>query len=329
VTKKPILQGGVQNYLGKQKEVTAPVKWKSSPNHPETELAYITKAEKDLLVKKDLHGSLKGGVNRGPSGIMSLNGYGSFDGPDPSKDTGMSGAATSDAEAGLNTANTRAEGPGSANLPPGVRDKGLDDYRNQFIAAGGGQRVNPGFFDSRNTVSPAEMARAKAFANNRDNMFARQSMRNTRGGGLMGFLTSGGLFGNLIRGLGQKFGLGKTFDQPTYDMRGITSINPTYMNDLGNEVALSTTASPNPLNDVVTSTGYPGENKNFITTTDDLISTGVQDGPYAGMYDYLEAPPIGENPLSRFISNLNFGITQTPQFDNSPYGRINDEDMVP
>ena len=69
------VQGGVKNYLGKQKEVTAPVKWKSSPDHPETELAYITKAEKDLLVKKDLHGSLKGGVNRGPSGIMSLNGF--------------------------------------------------------------------------------------------------------------------------------------------------------------------------------------------------------------------------------------------------------------
>ena len=70
------VQGGVKNYLGKQKEGTAPVKWKSSPNHPETELAYITKAEKDLLIKSDLHGSLKGTVNRGPSGIISLNGWG-------------------------------------------------------------------------------------------------------------------------------------------------------------------------------------------------------------------------------------------------------------
>jgi hypothetical protein len=54
------VQGGVKNYLGKQKEVKAPVKWQSSPDHPKTELAYITKAEKDLLIKKDLHGSLKG-----------------------------------------------------------------------------------------------------------------------------------------------------------------------------------------------------------------------------------------------------------------------------
>jgi hypothetical protein len=77
------VQGGVKNYLGKQKEVKAPLKWKSSPNHPETELAYITKKEKDLLIKKDLHKSLKSGVNRGPSGIMSLNGWGD-------KDDGMS-----------------------------------------------------------------------------------------------------------------------------------------------------------------------------------------------------------------------------------------------
>ena len=73
------MQGDVRNYLGKQKMVKAPLRWQSSPDHPTTELAYITKKEKDLLVKKDLHGSLKGGVNRGPSGIMSLNGWGDKD----------------------------------------------------------------------------------------------------------------------------------------------------------------------------------------------------------------------------------------------------------
>ena len=70
------MQGGVKNYLGKQKEVKAPLKWQSGPDHPSTELAYITEAEKDLLIKQDLHNSLKGGANRGPSGIMSLNGWG-------------------------------------------------------------------------------------------------------------------------------------------------------------------------------------------------------------------------------------------------------------
>jgi hypothetical protein len=223
------VQGGVKNYLGKQKEVTAPVKWKSSPDHPETELAYITKAEKNLLVKKDLHGSLKGGVNRGPSGIMSLNGFGSIEG---GKDVGMSGAATSAAESGGGSGADARElasesqrvrsGP---DLPPGVRDKGLQDYRNQFIAAGGGQRVNPGFFDSRNTVSPIELARAKAFN--------PTAFRAGRKNSLMDMLASGGIFGSLVRKIGQNvFGLGKTYNQPTYDMSGINNTR-VYENILG------------------------------------------------------------------------------------------------
>ena len=225
------VQGGAKNYLGKQKQVTAPIKWKSSPDSPETELAYITKAEKDLLVKKDLHGSLKGDVNRGPSGIMSLDGYGSFDDPsDTSRDTGMSGAATSAAESGRNTSDTLAEGAS-------YRD--VQDYRDAFIAAGGGQRVNPGFFDSRNIVSPDELARARAYN--------PAAFKAGRRGGIMDFFTGGGFLGNIVRGLGQKFGLGKTFDEPTYDMRRFSATNPTFQNDLGNEFALANTTNQIPV----------------------------------------------------------------------------------
>ena len=46
-----IMQAGVKNYKP-SKMVTVPKDWKSSPDHPDTQLAYITKAEKDLLVKK-------------------------------------------------------------------------------------------------------------------------------------------------------------------------------------------------------------------------------------------------------------------------------------
>ena len=46
--------------------VTAPKHWQSAPDHHKTELAYITKPEKDLLVKKDLHNSLKDGPNGFP-----------------------------------------------------------------------------------------------------------------------------------------------------------------------------------------------------------------------------------------------------------------------
>ncbi len=213
------VQGGVKNYLGKQKEVTAPVKWKSSPDHPETELAYITKAEKDLLVKKDLHGSLKGGVNRGPSGIMSLDGYGSFDGPDTSKDTGMSGTATSAAETGggnaLDIKDIQAQ-MGTGNLGPGVMPQGAKDYQLAAIASGAGKRVNPGFFDSKFVVNTNVVSQAKAFA--------PAAFKKTQGGGLMNLITGGGFLGNIIRSIGQKFGLGKKYNQPTYDMSGLSGL---------------------------------------------------------------------------------------------------------
>ena len=76
------MQGGskpARNYLGKQKTVkNIPIKWKSGPHSQPTELAYITKAEKDLILKKDLHGSLKKGANTGPDGIMSLDSQGDY-----------------------------------------------------------------------------------------------------------------------------------------------------------------------------------------------------------------------------------------------------------
>ena len=73
---KVATQGQVLNYLGKQPTVSGvPKKWKSSPDHPATELAYITKKEKDVLIDLDLHNSLKGKANKGPGGLPSLNGF--------------------------------------------------------------------------------------------------------------------------------------------------------------------------------------------------------------------------------------------------------------
>ena len=68
------IQGGGPNYLGKQKMVKAPKKWQSSPDHEPAELAYITEKEKDILIDLDIYGSLNGKPNRGPSGIISLQG---------------------------------------------------------------------------------------------------------------------------------------------------------------------------------------------------------------------------------------------------------------
>ena len=85
------IQGGVENYLGKQPEVQAPRKWQSSPDKPATELAYITEAEKDLIIKENIHGGLEDGPNMGPSGIISLDSFG---------DIGGAGAAGGDTDPG-------------------------------------------------------------------------------------------------------------------------------------------------------------------------------------------------------------------------------------
>jgi hypothetical protein len=134
------MQGGVRNYLGKQKEIKAPLKWQSSPNHPSTELAYITQAEKNLLVKQDLHGSLNGKPNKGPSGIMSLNGggFGSEDkgtNDDGSANSGGDTSVRGPAELGLTT-----RGP-----PAAPKDGGgfLDGLKNitttvkDYVTSGG------------------------------------------------------------------------------------------------------------------------------------------------------------------------------------------------
>ena len=114
------MQGKVRNYLGKQKMVKAPLHWQSGPGHPKTELAYITKKEKDLILKKDLHGSLKNGPNVGPSGIMSLNDAG----------TGRSGTEMSAAETGgtgHGMSASEAAGHRLAAIAAGAQRSAIDD----------------------------------------------------------------------------------------------------------------------------------------------------------------------------------------------------------
>ena len=71
-------QGGMKNYLGEQPMVNAPQNWRSGPDSPPTELAYITQPEEELILRSNIHGSLQNGPNEGPSGIMSLNGQGDY-----------------------------------------------------------------------------------------------------------------------------------------------------------------------------------------------------------------------------------------------------------
>jgi len=207
------IQGGVKNYRP-SKMVTVPKIAKSSPDTPTAKLAYITPEEENILIDLNLYGSLIGKPNRGPGGIPSLEG--DFGGPD-----GFGGYQGGGDYSSAETGNSSGfDGTGSGpELPPGVDptpSQEAQDIRNSFIASGGGQRVNPGFFDSRNTVSPAELTRAKAFA--------PQAYKTNRSRGVMDYITGGGILGAGVRSLGQMFGLGKKYNEPTYDMSGYNSL---------------------------------------------------------------------------------------------------------
>ena len=115
---KPANQGGGPNYLGKEKTVTVPKKWLSSPDHVVAELAYITPREQKILLDADLYGSLKGKPNKGPEGVMSLQGdMGSIGG---GSSTGGSGNNVGPAELGLTT-----RGPTGPTGPTGPGELGL------------------------------------------------------------------------------------------------------------------------------------------------------------------------------------------------------------
>jgi hypothetical protein len=134
------IQAGIKNYLGKQKTATVPIKWKSGKDHPDTELAYITKPEKDLLLKLDMHNSMPDGEpNIGPGGLISLNsggdggagGGGGGDGGNNGNDTspGATGGAGGDpgdpgSEAGGASGGTDASGNDTS---PGELEELVDD----------------------------------------------------------------------------------------------------------------------------------------------------------------------------------------------------------
>ena len=311
------IQAGVKNYKPSEM-VTVPKTAKSSPTHPTAHLAYITDKEKKLLIKKNLHGSLKGKANRGPGGIPSLQGdfgggFGGFRGGGD-----YSSAETGDFSGFDGT-------PSGPDLPPGVDPKPSQealDIRSAAIASGAGQRVNPGFFDSRDVISPEELARAQVFARDRQNRFAKGAMRKTRGGGLMSLIRGGGFFGNLIRGLGQRFGLGKTFDQPTYDMSRLSGL------PLGGSAAFENLD----IRDKFDRRGNLIEEDKEEEITD-FPNINLLAQPAYNLDGTVRPDAFGY--LTNFDVNTgqfddnNFGITRTQQFDNSPYGTINDEDMVP
>ena len=119
------IQGGVKNYLGKTEEVTAPKFWQSSPDSPKTELAYITDAEKGLLLEANLHGSLLDNKpNIGASGILSFDGFGSRD---PGQNR-AGGDVSRDMDRGRDDSGSQSSGGGSTTAFQGTQS-------NQFNTA--------------------------------------------------------------------------------------------------------------------------------------------------------------------------------------------------
>ena len=280
-------QDGYKNYIKNSKSVTVPKEFKSRSDATPTKLAYITKDEAKMLKKMK-----KNTPHKGPSGVPSYDDY------DAETGSFRSGAAMSAAESGKNTSDT---------LAAGMSGKDVQDIRSSVIAAGAGQRVNPGFFDSKNTVSPDELARAKAFN--------PTAFRKNRGGGLLNFIRSGGILGNLVRGIGRKLGLGKRFDEPTYDMSQFNNlglltdrVNPVF-DDGSNEDLLSLVGTGGITNTVPFSADTFDDNVNLmnkkpagITTLYDELIPGSKDDDNRVLPRKLD---LGNNKLLMASSDVN------------------------
>jgi len=302
------MQGGVQNHLGEQKMVTVPQKWQSAEDHPSTELAYITQKEKDLLIKKDLHKSLNGSVNRGPEGVMSLNGWGSTD-----SGQNVSGATASAAETGGNTERDRADFR-AAGMSPQLQQ----DFRNAAINAGAGQRVNPGFFDSNTFLSPGEIAGAKAYRQNPINKYANQSYRNTGQSGIMNMIKSGGLFGSLIKNLGQRFGLGKRYNDTSTSISedfnnlplgGSAAFNNLDIRDKFNRTQDKPTAKVTMANGQTITSDQINEFGDGRTITSDQIDE-FGDNRNINMDEFGGNRDISANQINEFGDNRNINIDE-------------------
>ena len=311
MAKKPTVQGGVDNYLGKQPQVVAPRKWQSAPDKPETELAYITKAEKDLIIKKNIHGGLERGPNMGPSGIMSLDSFG---------DVGGAGASGGDTSAG-GGAN---EGAGFSGQGPGQSDRDFDrqkaNERAALQIAERAQARNLGYDERANiadrTYGPLQKytGRSRLFGGaNRygyTDVLPDGSLKPGYGGrifgGLMSLLTGIPFVGGAI-GTAYDYGKGifgrKPKDMSEYNRLGLFGIPEGTLDEDEDEKISETSFTlndPNNINNQITNINRPLDNR---------ITQNVTEGPYSNIQDYLETD-----------LTTNTGIVNTDAFTNSNFG---------
>ena len=156
---KPVMQGGKLNYLGKQKTVTAPIKWKSGPTHPVTHLAYISDEEQKVLVKLNMYKSMNGKPNKGPFGLPSLNdgdgsggGGSGSDGAGAGDSGGSGGGASASGGGGDDGAGASAAGDAGGATGDSAGVGGSGD------SAAGGVGQGPGGEESTSGVAAAQAA---------------------------------------------------------------------------------------------------------------------------------------------------------------------------
>ena len=147
-----VMQGGVRNYLGKTEEVKAPKFWKSSKDSPETELVYITEAEKGLLLDANLHNSLDNGKpNIGASGLLSLDGFGSTDSGQNRSGGDVSGGMDRGQDDGNDNFGSNSgggasfQGSNTPASPPGVTPTSNFDYETEAYTGVG--KIESNFFN--------------------------------------------------------------------------------------------------------------------------------------------------------------------------------------
>ena len=309
---KPVNQGGGPNYLGKQETVTVPKKWLSDPDHVVAELAYITPKEQKILLDANIYGSLKGKPNKGPGGIMSLQGdLGGYDaspgGPDSGGGAGGKGSGARDKQ----RAKDIMTGKVNVSSPTGVTEgyKGPEGVRDSFGNYVGQKFVGRGLF---------------GLGSGYRDVYTKGPRQGQVKPGILGRVLGG--IGSLITGIpfiGSALGTMYDYGKGIFNRDYFENMDDEERARIGNlqlvdgQLVDTRTLDFNP-NAKISDRSFTLNDPTAITNNaQNLVTTGVQEGPFSNMLDYLETD-TGTG-----------GITQTSQFDNSPYGRINDEDMVP
>ena len=183
---KPVMQGGKLNYLGKQKTITAPIKFKSGPTHPVTHLAYISDEEQKVLVKLNMYKSMNGKPNKGPFGLPSLNdgdgsggGGSGGDGAGAGDSGGSGGGASASGGGGDDGAGASAAGDAGASTgdSAGVGGSG-DSTGGEGVGSGPGGEANTSGVSAANAASEGSVAAAVNTVANTVANFGRQAIAN-------------------------------------------------------------------------------------------------------------------------------------------------------